>query len=110
MESDKIIIKKGEVVRFVLRNKTMMHHPIHLHGHFFRVINKQGKYSPLKHTVDVSPMDTVIIEFEATEEKDWFFHCHNLYHMAAGMARVISYEGTTQATPATFAKSLHFLI
>lgn len=93
-ESDKIFIRKGEKVRFILENETMMHHPIHLHGHFFRVINKHGDYSPLKHTVDVPPMGTIIIEFEADEEKDWFFHCHNLYHMKTGMARVVSYEGT----------------
>ena len=107
LESDKIIIKKGEVIRFVLQNQTMMHHPIHLHGHFFRVINKHGKRSPLKHTVNAPPMDKIIIEFEANEEKDWFFHCHNLYHMKAGMARVISYEGTTKADQETFAKLAH---
>jgi CopA family copper-resistance protein len=106
-ESDKIMIKHGEVITFILQNQTMMHHPIHLHGHFFRVINKQGKRSPLKHTVNVPPMGKVIIEFDATEEKDWFFHCHNLYHMKAGMARVISYERTTKATPETFAKIAH---
>jgi len=107
LESDKILIKKGEVVRFVLKNETMMHHPIHLHGHFFRVLNGQGDRSPLKHTVNVAPMEKVIIEFEANEEKDWFFHCHNLYHMKAGMARVVSYEGTTTATRETFAKLGH---
>ena len=74
----------------------MMHHPLHLHGHFFRVLNGQGDYSPLKHTVNVPPMGSVTIEFLANEEKDWFFHCHNLYHMQAGMARVISYKDTTQ--------------
>ncbi len=93
-ESDKILIKKGEKVRFILENETMMHHPLHLHGHFFRVINKHGANSPLKHTVDVPPMQTVEIEFLATEEKDWFFHCHNLYHMKTGMSRVISYDNT----------------
>jgi len=72
----------------------MMAHPIHLHGHFFRVINGQGDYSPLKHTVDVTPMDTTVIEFLASEDKDWFFHCHNLYHMKSGMTRVIRYEGS----------------
>jgi len=92
-ESDKILIKKGENVRFVFDNKTMMHHPLHLHGHFFRVINKQGKFAPLKHTVDVTPLSKREIEFEATEEGDWFFHCHILYHMKAGMTRVIGYEG-----------------
>lgn len=97
-EADKIKIKKGENVRFELVNKTMMNHPMHLHGHFFRVLNGQGDYSPLKHTVNVPPMGTVIIEFEANEEKDWFFHCHILYHAKTGMARVISYEGDTVAT------------
>ncbi|MTI31770.1 multicopper oxidase domain-containing protein [Xanthovirga aplysinae] len=91
-EADKISIKKGEKVVVTLVNKTMMNHPMHLHGHFFRVLNAQGEYSPLKHTVNVKPMETVVIEFEANEEKDWFFHCHVLYHMMAGMARVFSYE------------------
>ena len=90
-EVDKIRINKGEVVRFKLINETMMHHPIHLHGHFFRVLNGQADYAPLKHTVNVPPLDTVTIEFAADEEKDWFFHCHNLYHMKSGMARVVSY-------------------
>ena len=90
-EADKIRIKRGEIVRFNLVNETMMHHPIHLHGHFFRVLNGQDEYAPLKHTVNVPPLDTVTIEFAADEEKDWFFHCHNLYHMKSGMARVVSY-------------------
>lgn len=92
--SDKIRIKKGEVVQVTLNNTTMMHHPMHLHGHFFRVLNGNGEYSPLKHTVDVPPMSRITIEFEANEEKDWFFHCHVLYHMKAGMARIFSYEGS----------------
>lgn len=92
--ADKIPIKKGENVKFVLINQTMMHHPIHLHGHFFRVLNGQGDFSPLKHTVNVAPFETVTIEFEADQEKDWIFHCHNLYHMKLGMGGVIHYEGT----------------
>ncbi|MBA4058014.1 MAG: hypothetical protein C0490_25075, partial [Marivirga sp.] len=93
-KSDKILIKKGENVRFILTNNTMMRHPLHLHGHFFRFVNKQGEYSPMKHSFDIQPMETVIIEFYASEEKDWFFHCHVLYHMMAGMARVVSYENS----------------
>ncbi len=92
-ESDSIEIKQGEVVRFIMINRTMMHHPMHLHGHFFRVVNKQGGYSPLKHTVDVAPMSTTVIEFKADEFGDWFFHCHLLYHMESGMARVVHYDG-----------------
>ncbi len=93
-EQDVLSIKKGEKVRFVMHNTTMMEHPMHLHGHFFRVINAQGEYSPLKHTVSVEPMQTVTIEFDANEEKDWFFHCHILYHMNAGMARVVRYQNS----------------
>lgn len=92
LSADNVIkIKRGENIRFVLNNKTMMHHPMHLHGHFFRVINGQGDYSPLKHTIDVPPMGQQIIEFEANKSQDWFFHCHLLYHSKSGMARVISY-------------------
>lgn len=99
--SDKIMIRRGEVVRFVMVNDTMMNHPMHLHGHFFRVLNGAGERSPLKHTVNVPPMSTVTIEFEANETRDWFFHCHMLYHMATGMAAVVSYEKTSQATDKT---------
>ena len=94
-ESDVIRIRQGEVVRFIFINRTMMHHPMHLHGHFFRVINGQGDYAPLKHTVNVAPMSTTVIEFAADEFGDWFFHCHLLYHMKGGMARVVHYEGFT---------------
>jgi CopA family copper-resistance protein len=94
-KSDSILIQQGEVVRFIMINRTMMNHPMHLHGHFFRVINSQGDYAPLKHTVDVAPMTTTVIEFEANEFGDWFFHCHLLYHMKNGMASVVHYEGFT---------------
>jgi FtsP/CotA-like multicopper oxidase with cupredoxin domain len=92
---DDIRIREGEVVRFIMINRTMMHHPMHLHGHFFRVINRQGSRSPLKHTVDAEPMSTTVIEFMADEKGDWFFHCHLLYHMMSGMARVVAYEDFT---------------
>lgn len=91
-ESNSILVKAGEVVRFIMINRTMMHHPMHLHGHFFRVINAHGERSPLKHTVDVAPMATTVIEFYTGDVGDWFFHCHLLYHMKAGMARVVHYE------------------
>lgn len=91
-EADKIKIKGGEITRITLNNLTMMHHPMHLHGHFFRVINENGMHSPLKHTVNVPPMQKVTIEFYNEDYGDWFFHCHILYHMMGGMARVISYD------------------
>ena len=93
MAEDGVIkIKRGEVLRLELFNDTMMHHPIHLHGHFFRVLEGKGNAAPLKHTVNVPPMGKRTIEFEANESGDWLFHCHLLYHMHSGMARVFSYE------------------
>ncbi|WP_445737223.1 multicopper oxidase domain-containing protein [Mariniflexile sp.] len=91
-ETDNIKIEGDQVTRITLNNLTMMHHPMHLHGHFFRVINKNGEYSPLKHTVNVPPMQAVTIEFYGNEYGDWFFHCHILYHLMGGMARVMSYD------------------
>ncbi|MFD2907553.1 multicopper oxidase family protein [Flavobacterium ardleyense] len=93
-ESDKILIKKGEIVRITLYNNSMMRHPMHLHGHDFRVLNGEGDYSPLKNVLDIMPMETDVIEFEANADGDWFFHCHILYHMMSGMNRVFSYENS----------------
>lgn len=91
-ETDKILIKKGENVRITIYNGSMMRHPMHLHGHDFRIINGQGDYAPLKNIIDIMPMETDILEFNANVEGDWFFHCHILYHMMAGMGRVFTYE------------------
>ena len=92
-ESDKILIKKGENVRIILFNNSMMRHPMHLHGHDFRVLNGQAEYAPMKNIIDIMPMERDTIEFAASESGgDWFFHCHILYHMMSGMGRVFSYE------------------
>ena len=91
-ETDKILIKKGENVRITIYNGSMMRHPMHLHGHDFRLLNGQGDFSPLKNIVDIMPMETDVLEFNANVEGDWFFHCHILYHMMSGMGRVLSYE------------------
>jgi multicopper oxidase len=88
-----LLIKKGEWVRIGYWNRSMMPHPMHLHGHFFRIVNpniQQDRWI-LKDTVIVSPMQRVDIEFFADNPGKWFHHCHNLYHMAAGMANVVAY-------------------
>ena len=102
--ADVIQIRRGEIIRLRMANNTMMMHPIHLHGHFFRVLNGQGDYSPLKHSVNVSPMESVTIEFLADDEKDWVFHCHVLYHLLSGMVRVISYGDKPDAATAEMQK------
>jgi FtsP/CotA-like multicopper oxidase with cupredoxin domain len=91
-ETDKILIKKGENVRIVIYNGSMMRHPMHLHGHDFRALNGQGNNAPLKNIIDIMPMETDTLEFNANVEGDWFFHCHILYHMMSGMGRVFTYE------------------
>lgn len=91
-ESDKIAVKKGEVLRITIYNNSMMRHPIHLHGFDFRVLNGQGENAPLKNIIDIMPMETDTLEFLANTEGDWFFHCHILYHMMAGMNRVFSVD------------------
>jgi hypothetical protein len=57
------------------------------------VLNGQGDYAPNFHTVDVAPGQQLTIEFWANEPGLWFFHCHNLFHMEMGMARLFKYEG-----------------
>lgn len=99
-ESDKILIRKGENIRIILYNNSMMRHPMHLHGHFFRVLNEAGEYSPEKTVLDIMPMETDSIEFHASEAGgDWYFHCHILYHMMAGMGRIFSYDSTGMTWP-----------
>ena len=93
-ETDRIMIKKGEVLKVILSNNSMMRHPMHLHGHDFRVLNSQWEYSPLKNVIDIMPMETDTIEFAANQSGNWFFHCHILYHMMAGMGRVFTYENS----------------
>ncbi len=97
-ESDKILIHKGENIRIILYNNTMMRHPMHLHGHDFRVLNGQGDYAPLKNVLDIMPMESDTIEFAGTESGDWFFHCHILYHMMSGMGRIFSYANSPANT------------
>lgn len=93
-ERDKILIKKGENVRMIIYNNSMMRHPMHLHGHDFRVLNGQGANAPMKNIIDIMPMETDTLEFAATESGDWFFHCHILYHMMSGMGAIFSYENS----------------
>jgi len=79
-------IREGELVRVNMSNMSMMLHPMHLHGHFFRVGNT------LKDTIIVQPhMGRASFEFIADNPGRWLFHCHNLYHLHAGMAREFRY-------------------
>jgi CopA family copper-resistance protein len=80
---------RNERVRMRLVNDTMMTHPMHLHGHYWEIVNGHGAHQPLKHTVRVLPGGYVDLDLTADAPGDWAFHCHLLYHMHAGMMRVV---------------------
>jgi FtsP/CotA-like multicopper oxidase with cupredoxin domain len=88
--AEPIPFRLNERVRVRLINDTMMPHPIHLHGHFFELVTGHGAYGPRKHTVNVPPGGIMTFDVTADAAGDWAFHCHNLFHMTAGMMRVVS--------------------
>ena len=85
-DADPLSVREGEHVRVRMANRSPVIHPMHLHGHFFLVGNA------VKDTVVVpSHMGQVTFDFVADNPGNWLFHCHNLYHLDAGMARVVQY-------------------
>jgi CopA family copper-resistance protein len=80
---------RNERVRMRLVNDTMMTHPMHLHGHFWEIVNGNPGNQPFKHTVKVPPGRFIDLDLTADAPGDWAFHCHLLYHMHAGMMRVV---------------------
>lgn len=88
---DPIRFAFNERVRVKLVNDTMMAHPIHLHGHFFELVNDAPHgHQPLKHTVIVQPGGSAQFDLTANEPGDWAFHCHLIYHMHNGMFQVVT--------------------
>ncbi|MFC9994232.1 multicopper oxidase family protein [Nocardia sp. NPDC127526] len=83
-------ITEGQRVRLRFVNKSMMAHPMHLHGHTFQVVNAAGN-GPRKDTSMVLPMQTVEADFQADNPGQWMMHCHNIYHAESGMMAVVSY-------------------
>ncbi|KTD19217.1 multicopper oxidase domain-containing protein [Legionella jordanis] len=87
-----ILIEPGKRYRIIFTNNSMMRHPMHLHGHWFILRNGHGSHDPLLHTIEVPPGATAVADFDSDASGQWFFHCHHLFHMMAGMARVFQYE------------------
>jgi len=85
-----IAFRHNERVRVTLVNDTMMPHPIHLHGHFFELVNGAEEKQPRKHTVNVLPGGKISFDLTADALGDWAFHCHMLLHMHSGMFRVVT--------------------
>jgi FtsP/CotA-like multicopper oxidase with cupredoxin domain len=93
--TDQIPVKSGETVKIKLINEGKSDHPMHLHGHTFQVLTKNGK--PVseninKDTLVVKPGETYEIGFTANNPGNWMFHCHDLHHAAAGMMTDIKYS------------------
>lgn len=96
--TDNIIVQKGDLVKVkLINNSPMDDHPMHLHGHFFQVLSKNGKPlvgSPIfKDTLNLKPGDEYVVAFEADNPGNWLFHCHDLHHATAGMVNMVNYEG-----------------
>jgi FtsP/CotA-like multicopper oxidase with cupredoxin domain len=87
-----LTLERGRSYVLAMTNATAWHHPMHLHGHCFRVISRNGKPTPHREwqdTVLMAPREKVEIAFVADNPGDWMFHCHILEHQAAGMMGVI---------------------
>lgn len=87
-----VIFEPGKRYRFIFINTSMMSHPMHFHGHWFIFRNGHGEYDPLLHTINIPPGATVVADVDADVSGQWLFHCHLLYHMMSGMARVFQYS------------------
>jgi FtsP/CotA-like multicopper oxidase with cupredoxin domain len=83
-----LTVRQSERVRLRFRNATMMWHPMHLHGHTFAV-NGDG---PRKDTVMVRPMQELAVDLDADNPGQWMIHCHNAYHLEAGMMSSLAYR------------------
>jgi FtsP/CotA-like multicopper oxidase with cupredoxin domain len=94
-EDTPLPVKAGERVEILMVNPTGMAHPMHLHGHVFQVaaIGDRPLQGALRDTVLVPAGGRVRIAFDADNPGHWAFHCHNLYHMQAGMMTSVQYEG-----------------
>jgi FtsP/CotA-like multicopper oxidase with cupredoxin domain len=91
-EAPLLHLRLGRSYVLALRNDTNWHHPIHLHGHSFRVIARNGRPTPHREwrdTVLMDPMERVDIALVADNPGDWMFHCHILEHQDGGMMAVV---------------------
>ncbi|ADC89831.1 copper-resistance protein, CopA family [Thermocrinis albus DSM 14484] len=88
-----IKVRRGELVRIVFVNHTMMDHPVHLHGMFMYLRNGYDEYAPAKDTINIKSGEKVCVDVLADAPGYWAFHCHLLYHMHTGMMRVLEVVG-----------------
>jgi CopA family copper-resistance protein len=92
-EAEPFRLRLGERIRLTMVNDTMMNHPMHLHGMWMELENGAGAAIPRVHTVNVKPAERIALLITADAPGAWAFHCHILYHMDAGMFRVVEVSG-----------------
>jgi FtsP/CotA-like multicopper oxidase with cupredoxin domain len=79
---------RGDTILIESRNDTAFAHAMHLHGHHFRVLARNGKnleHPDWRDTFTTVPEETVRIAFVADNPGKWLIHCHMLGHAASGM-------------------------
>lgn len=86
----------GERLRLTFVNDTMMNHPMHLHGMWMELVNGAGGNKPRKHTINVKPAERISVDISVDAPGKWAMHCHILYHMDAGMFRVVEVKAAEQ--------------
>ena len=88
-----LAVKAGQRVVLEVVNRSMMAHPMHLHGHHFQVVALNGAplSGAMRDTVLVPVDGAVTLAFDADNPGRWLFHCHNLFHMATGMMTEVAY-------------------
>jgi FtsP/CotA-like multicopper oxidase with cupredoxin domain len=88
-------VRAGERVEVAMQNTTMMAHPMHLHGHYFKVVQVGDKRidGAVRDTILIPAGERVAIQFDADNPGSWAFHCHHLYHMNSGMMAAMGYVG-----------------
>ena len=87
-----LTLSRGRSYVLAVRNDTAWYHPIHLHGHSFRVIARNGRSTRHREWLDtvlIPPREQADIAFVADNPGDWMFHCHILDHQDGGMMAVI---------------------
>jgi FtsP/CotA-like multicopper oxidase with cupredoxin domain len=86
-----LTISQGQRATLTFTNRTMMWHPMHLHGHTVQIIRPDGSLGARKDTTIVLPMRTVSVALVADNPGIWMLHCHNTYHQEAGMMTSLDY-------------------
>jgi FtsP/CotA-like multicopper oxidase with cupredoxin domain len=87
-DAEPLPVEAGQRVRLRFQNRSMMFHPMHVHGHTFALVGGGAR----KDTVIVRPMRTVEVDFDANNPGQWMTHCHNIYHQETGMMTTLSYQ------------------